>query len=510
MGSGASLDRAHAQRAARPGLALLAPRPLAAPLAWAGGVPITARRFLADVRAQAALLDDAAPVVDLCANRYRFAVVLAAAWSRGAPCLLPPNALPDTLRRLQARWPDLAIAKDVANDVANDVATDGAQAASDGLPRIRLAACALDAGTPADACESVHDDVPALAPDLPVACLLTSGSTGEPQPHVKRWGPLVRNARAGAERLAALAGLPAFRGLAGVAVVATVPPQHSYGLESSVMIALQGGASFEAARPFYPADVVAALERVPRPRALVTTPFHLHALLQSTLALPPVDFVLSATAPLSPGLARVAEARFGAPLLEIYGSTETCQVASRRTAREETWQTFGELRIHAERTRGANGDGHDDEGDSDGDGHERFWASGGHLEAPTPLADALQLVDERRFRLLGRADDVVQIAGKRSSLAHLDHHLRSLPGVRDGAFWLPEAAPGAIARTTAFVVAPGVEPATLLAGLRERIDPAFLPRRIVFVEALPRATTGKLARQALAELARAQRDAEDR
>jgi acyl-coenzyme A synthetase/AMP-(fatty) acid ligase len=211
-----------------------------------------------------------------------------------------------------------------------------------------------------------------------------------------------------------------------------------------------------------------------------------------------VDFVLSATAPLSPQLARAAEARFSTTTLEIYGSTETCQVASRRTAQEETWQTFGEVRIHAERAGGPR-TAHDREGEGRA---ERFWASGGHLEAPTPLADLLQLEDDRRFRLLGRANDIVQVAGRRSSLAHLDYHLNSLPGVQDGAFWLPEDVPDAVVRTVAFVVAPGIEAATLLAGLRARVEPAFLPRRIVFVEALPRAGTAKLARSALAALAR--------
>src|SRR5262249_3952718 len=154
----------------------------------------------------------------------------------------------------------------------------------------------------------------------------------------------------------------------------------------SVMIALQGGAAFDAGRPFYPADIVAALARVPRPRALVTTPFHLRTLLQASLDLPAVDLVLSATAPLSPGLARAAEARFGAPMIEISGSTEPCQVATRRTAHEDTWQTFGELQVHAERGRGP----------GSADDAERFWASGGHLEAPTLLADVLQLEDSRR------------------------------------------------------------------------------------------------------------------
>ena len=83
------------------------------------------------------------------------------------------------------------------------------------------------------------------------------------------------------------------------ALVATVPAQHSYGFESSVLLALLGDAAFDAGRPFYPADIAAALARVPRPRALVTTPFHLKALLLAGTELPPVDLVLSATAPLS-------------------------------------------------------------------------------------------------------------------------------------------------------------------------------------------------------------------
>jgi acyl-coenzyme A synthetase/AMP-(fatty) acid ligase len=477
--------------------ALLAPRELAAPLAWSRGAPISAHRFLADVRAQAARMDGAAPVANLCANRYRFAVVLAAAWTRGVPSLLPPNALPDTLGRLAAAWPGLLLA------------TDSVEGAPTGLPRLPLAPCALDPDAPA-AAAAAHDaplppraapgpmpePMPALAPALSAACLFTSGSTGEPQAHRKRWDALVRNAQAGAERLAALAGLP---DLAGLTVVATVPPQHCYGLESSVMIALQGGAAFDAARPYYPADIAAALARVPRPRALVTTPFHLRLLLQAGVALPPADFVLSATAPLSPQLARAAEERFAAPLLEIYGSTETCQVAVRRTAHGELWHTFGELQVHAERAPGPAGE----------PAAERFWASGGHLEAPTPLADLLQLEDSRHFRLLGRANDIVQVAGKRSSLSHLDYHLNSLAGVRDGAFFLPEDVPDAAVRTLAFVVAPGLDAAAIRAGLRARIDPAFLPRRIVFVDALPRAATGKLARAALAELARRPAAAQD-
>ncbi len=155
------------------------------------------------------------------------------------------------------------------------------------------------------------DRIPSIDPRLIAAQVLTSGSTGDPAPHAKPWGLLIRNARAEATRLAAALGRA---DLAGLTVVATVPPQHMYGFESSVLLALHGGATLDSERPFFPADLVAALARAAAPRALVTTPFHLKTVLDSGLELPPLALVLCATAPLSPQLAARAEERLDAPL----------------------------------------------------------------------------------------------------------------------------------------------------------------------------------------------------
>ncbi len=105
---------------------------------------------------------------------------------------------------------------------------------------------------PGNASARAADDLATLAPDRVAARVMTSGSTGEPQPHRKTWGLLWRNAHAGAARLAELAGLDS---LGGVNLVATVPAQHMYGFESSLLVALLAGAAFDAARPFYPADI---------------------------------------------------------------------------------------------------------------------------------------------------------------------------------------------------------------------------------------------------------------
>jgi 3-hydroxymyristoyl/3-hydroxydecanoyl-(acyl carrier protein) dehydratase len=448
------------------GLPLIAARDLASPLAWRDGAAISAGQFIAEAQVLAEHLPASGQPLNLCQDRYHFALGLAAALLRGQTSLMPPNALPETLRQVPH------------GGAAPFVMFDDAAGDYGALPVLRIERPAGVA--PARA-------VPLLPASLPAVCLLTSGSTGVPQPHAKRWGPLVTNIRAEAERLAELMARPS---IAGLNVVATVPAQHSYGFESTVMLAWLGGAAFDAGRPFYPVDIAEALARLPRPRALVTTPFHLKTLLLSGVALPAVDLVLSATAPLSPQLAAAAEAAFGGLLAEIYGCTEAGQVAARRTTAGETWTTLGELRITHEP-----GSGPDD---------ERWLVAGGHVVEPTPLADVLELQqaqDGRRFRLLGRANDLIHVAGKRSSLAHLNFHLNRIDGVEDGAFWLPDDEAEAVVRPVAFVVAPTLAPHQVIAALRAQLEPAFVPRRVVRVPALPREATGKLTAAALRRFA---------
>ena len=321
---------------------------------------------------------------------------------------------------------------------------------------------------------------PEIAPSQIAAQVFTSGSTGEPVPHAKPWHLLVESAHSESTRLA-----EAFRRetLAGTTLVATVPSQHMYGFESSVLLGLHGGAVFDAARPFFPADIVDALQRATAPRLLVTTPFHLRSLIESAIDLPPVDLVLCATAPLPPQLAARAEQALHAPLIEIYGCTEAGQVATRRTTDGPEWRTFDGLTL---------------QGDGDG-----VQVEGGHVPQTTPLADVLEVLGPTTFRLLGRSNDLVNIAGKRSSIGHLDFHLNAIDGVRDGAFWMPpeQADDAGVARLMAFVVAPTLSAAQIREALRPRIDAAFLPRRIVHVDALPREGTGKLTAARLREMA---------
>ena len=95
---------------------------------------------------------------------------------------------------------------------------------------------------------------------------------------------------------------------------------------------------------------------------------------------------------------------------------------------------------------------------------------------------------------------MINIAGKRTSLANLNYHLNAIPGVVDGVFFMPEEQADRIIRPIAFVVAPGMTAEALSAALRLRLDAAFLPRPIYFLDALPRNATGKLPRETLQDL----------
>ncbi len=446
--------------------ALLNPQGLDAPLAWSGGVQRSGREFLSDVQTFARSLPAHGVPINLCVDRYAFAVAWVAAMARGQTSLMPPNPLLATLRQLQQTHPDSYLVED-----ARGLAGLGLE--SLGLP---LRTVRLDPSLSLESEPAIR-----IEPELQAVCLLTSGSTDTPQPHLRTWRMLVECMQAGAHAIAAELGWPS---LSGLHLLATVPPQHSYGLESSVMLAFGAGAVLHSARPFFPAEIKDSLEALPRPRALVTTPLHLKNLLQSGLSLPPVDLVLCATAPLSLTLAAQAENLMG-PLIEIYGCTEAGQIATRRTVACERWRTMGSLKLSREVS---------DEGDV-------FFVQGGYLQAAQPLADTLQLVSEREFYLGGRANDLINVAGKRNSLSHLNMQLNRMEGVEDGCFWLPDARPDDVVRPVAFVVAPTLTAEQVIAGLRQRVEAVFVPRRVIHVEALPREATGKLTSRALRDFA---------
>jgi acyl-coenzyme A synthetase/AMP-(fatty) acid ligase len=423
-------------------------------LAWRPDGPRTAREFLSEVARLADSLPDRRSVVNLRSNRYDFLVGFAAAMLRRQVTLLPQSRAPHMVRRLAGEYPDSYCLTD-----------PGEQA--DGMERVEFRPQTGRAGPTAD--------IPAISLEQVVAVAFTSGSTGQPMPNTKTWGALTAVAFATGARLGIKEG-------ARLAVVATVPHQHMFGLEASVMLPLMHGLVMHAERPLFPEDIRQALAEVRCDRLLVTTPLHIRACVNESVRWPPLRHILSATAPLSAALAQRAEDRFQTQVHEIFGFAEAGSVASRRTVETERWQPLDGVTLT-----------------EDG---PRWMVRAGYLPRPVAVPDRIVVNEDGTFLVLGRAADQVNIAGHRASLGELNQQLLEIEGVQDGVFVLPEAGEEPVTRLMAFVVAPGKAEDEIRHALRRRIDPVFLPRPLVLVPRLPRNETGKLPREALGALVR--------
>jgi acyl-coenzyme A synthetase/AMP-(fatty) acid ligase len=411
---------------------------------------MSAADFLARVETLRARLPVTRYVLNLCEDRLNFMLGFAAAVSAGKTVLLPSNRSTGAVQELVSEYGDCLVLTD-------QIEVDPS------IAQFKLEAMQI---RPAAVTEQILIDEDQLA-----AIVFTSGSTGKAQPNKKTWGSLVRGAELAHMR---------FGFGDQSAILATVPPQHMYGLETTIMIPLVTGASVYTGRPFFAEDIRQALARLEGERVLVTTPVHLRACLASDLPWPEIETIVSATAPLDTGLATDCESLFGAPVKEIYGCTEAGSLASRQVSASPLWQLYDDFELSFE------------------DGQAMVRAP--HLADATPLTDLIEQDDARHFHLKGRHSDMVNIAGKRASIADLSHRLNSIRGVEDGVFILPDKGEEKITRLAALVVAPQREEREILRDLSESIDPVFLPRPLYRVEALPRNETGKLPRQAILAL----------
>lgn len=422
---------------------------------WRNGCAISREHFLFDVDYVARRLPNHLHAINLCEDRYHFMVAFAAILIRGQTSLLPANHATHTVRDVTVLYPD--------SYCLVDHALDGFENHTHTLT------------LPED--DSVISSARSVALPVPqidaghLACIaFTSGSTGQPGANPKTWSQLVTGTRLIASHLH-------FGQPGPVNIVATVPPQHMYGLENSILLPLVAGDAVCSGRPFFPEDVRQGLTAVPGPRLLVTTPVHLKACVEAGLEWPEISGVISATAPLSIELAQRAEQVFGSAVLEIYGCTECGSMATRRTTDGDAWQLFDGFTIRQ------------DDGNS--------VARADHLPNETGLHDVIEMLPGNRFTLHGRTADMLNVAGKRASLADLNIKLNQIEGVRDGVIFDPSDGSEGVTRLVAMVSAPGIDEKDIIDALKTKIDPAFVPRPVYRVEALPREKTGKLSRKKL-------------
>ncbi len=409
----------------------------------------------ADFMGQALRLAEQLPAgkfaINLCENRYIFTLAFCAAIIKQQTTLLPQNRAEATQASLYQQYPEAYVLHDGIAVIAHT------------LPHLNINTLNL-AGEPSR-------DIPQIYADFLAAIAFTSGSTGQPKANLKPWRTLVESSLINARFM-----LPA--GDQCSSVLATVPAQHMWGLETSVLLPLFSELCVLDSRLLFPQDIAQALAALPEPRLLISTPVHLRAMVLSGLDFPQVAQILCATAPLPASLAGDVETLFQGELIEVFGCSEVGSMACRRTAQQETWRLFDGLRFTPFDSK---------------DGGE---ISAAHLPSSQTLTDRIEWLGAQEFRLLGRSDDMIEIAGKRGSVQEMNKILQSAPGVTDGVVFMPEPDPASqkITRPVALVVAPGSTKAALVAHFAQHLDPVFIPRPLLLVESLPREENGKLPR----------------
>ena len=272
---------------------------------------MTAGEFLALAGSLAATLPDRQAALNLCERRDNFLVAFTAMLIRGQVCLLPSSRVTAVVNEVLEEHP--------GSYVLDDACVEHAR-------RTR---------------SPMELSVPAIPSDRVVVIGYTSGSTGRPKPNPKTWGGFAACTALNASRLRAtlrqVGGPPAVdrsdRTLAAHVRHGTLRPdaaacRHGHPRRAA---AVSGGHRVGARRRAQP----------PHSRE---HPDSSSCLAGAGVELPELGAIVSATAPLPAELAGAIERRFGTVLLEYFGSTETCIVASRRTAVDDMWHPYPGVR----------------------------------------------------------------------------------------------------------------------------------------------------------------------
>jgi acyl-coenzyme A synthetase/AMP-(fatty) acid ligase len=419
-----------------------------APFALHQGRLITRGNLWSDVQEMAEQLPDRPYVFNLCENRYLFCLVLLAAASRGQVCLLPPSSQMAVIREIFRDYP-------------------GSYVASERTPNLPgLEWFTVEATRSEDTALEPHFDWNRTA-----VIAFTSGSTGKPKPCAHNLATFRISANMAVNSLGF--------GQQQLLVVSTTPPQHMYGLETSVFWPLFSSLILYDGHPFFPEDVRRVVETAPSPVVLATTPTHLRSLTKTSGSWANLAGVLSATEALSEQLARETDAVLGQSPREIYGSTETLSFASRELLRESLWQPYASSRLIQE-----------DSG--------LTYLESPHLQTSVLLQDTFKIEADGRFAVLGRDIDMVKIGGKRASLSELNQRLKDIAGVEDGFCFVQQG--GISDGRLAAVVVSRLAKQGILEGLRPYVDSLFLPRKIYFVGSIPRNEAGKLTKAEMEKL----------
>jgi long-chain acyl-CoA synthetase len=325
----------------------------------------------------------------------------------------------------------------------------------------------------------------------------SSGSTAQP----KGIALTADNLLAEAENVTTTLGLgPGDRVLSGV------PLFHSYGFDLGLLPTLYGGATLVLEDSFVPRRTMRKLAG--GVAAFLGVPAQYRALLSTTNASVPVDlsesrWLLSCTAPLAPETVTGFLERFGAPICQHYGSSETGAVTNHlpsEVARKpaSVGKPISGVALRIVEQGEALAPGSEGEVVVESGAIARRYVLGAP-PAPSPLGagvfrtgDLGSLDDEGFLTLIGRRDAMINVGGLKVSPAEVSATLELHPAVREAAvLGFPDGHDEEVVFAAVALDRPVGED-ELLAFCRTALAEHKVPRRIQIRDALPRTATGKI------------------
>ncbi|WP_168173717.1 AMP-binding protein [Thalassospira sp. TSL5-1] len=315
------------------------------------------------------------------------------------------------------------------------------------------------------------------APETCRATFYTSGSTGAPKAIGKTLAQLEAE-------MALQTPLWQADLTAGCRIWGLVSHQHIYGLLFRVIWPVMTGVPFMARQARFWEDIIPGLGTGD---IIIASPAHLQRLHPDLAEAQRPARIFCSGGPLDQKSAGQAHAALGIWPTEILGSTETGGIAWRQQTTTDTpWQPLPDVKT-SQNAEGC------------------LMVAAPHINGDNwyHTADRVAfdgLAGQNRFRLLGRADRIVKIEGKRISLDRVETHLRNHDWVENAVALLPDDADN---RLGAIVVLTPQGQQHLQAqgafqtgrSLRSHIshyeEDAALPRRWRFVDTLPTDSQGK-------------------
>lgn len=420
----------------------------------AGHEIITFHDFMVKVNAVSEALPALPAVINLCENRTNFMISFISACIRGQTTILTSSRAVEMIKIVQQNHPDAYV-------------LDDSERSFEDVNLVNYNELNIVE-------RSITDNLtPEIDDDLPAAIIYTSGSTGLPVANHKKWSNLVSGAQTLGRTIHFNDGNK--RMIAG-----TIPPQHMFGMETTVMLPFIWGMPVHSSRPLLPNDLRIAMKDSAYPTWVMTTPLQLRAAAGENLELNGIEGVISATMPLYSDISSKIETLWHTQVYEIYGSTETGMIAMRRPSSDKQWVTCDGVTIS-----GSN---------------EGIFVSGGHIPEKVLLEDEISVIDENTFVLHGRSADMIKIGGKRMSLQAMNHTLLKHPDVTDGIFYFDDENSNSPRMIAIIVGSKRLERKELNQYLKKYIDPVFFPRSIYYTGELPRESNGKISLIRLKEL----------